>query len=255
MVPFKLDKDKAEALFDKWIGKGWFRPSDLKKLKELENIRGVYMPFWTYDSKAQSHWTADAGYYYYVTESYYVHQGGKRVRKTRRKRKTRWVPASGSHSYFYDDVLVPASKGLDRSLVEKIYPYQLNELKPYKPEYIVGWMAEEYSIDVQGGWEIARLKIHSSERSKCGAMVPGDTYRNLRVNSHLSKMTYKHVLLPLWIASYKYKKEVYHFMVNGQTGKIDGQKPWSWIKISLAITAGVLACAAIGLLYWYLTSS
>ena len=246
MIPFKLDKVKAEGLFDDWIGKGWFRPSDLKNLKKLENIKGVYVPFWTYDCNTHSTWTADAGYYYYETEHYTVHVNGKTEHRTRQVQKVRWVPASGQRFGFYDDVLIVASKGLDRALVEKIYPYRLSELVAYKPEFLTGWMAEEYSIDVQTGWGLAQGKVMGSERSMCSRDVPGDTQRNLSVHTSFSNMTYKHVLLPLWIASYKYKEKLFHFMVNGQTGKIDGQKPWSALKITLFVIAMTLLAVGIG---------
>jgi DNA-directed RNA polymerase subunit RPC12/RpoP len=240
IIPFKIDKKKAEKLFDNWIGKGWFRPGDLKKLKKLDNIKGVYIPFWTYDCRTDSSWTADAGYYYYETQTYTTRENGRTVTRTRQVRKTRWVPASGKRRDSYDDVLIVASKGLKKKLVEKVYPYRLSDLLPYKPEYIAGWMAEEYSIDVQEGWITAKSKVRAQEYKKCGRAVPGDTYRNLNVHTHFSDMTYKHVLLPLWSAAYTYKKKLFNFMINGQTGKIKGEKPLSWIKIAIAVALAVI---------------
>jgi DNA-directed RNA polymerase subunit RPC12/RpoP len=249
LVPFKVNEKKAKSIFHDWISKGFFRPSALKKMGRLEHLSGVYVPFWTYDSATHSDWTADAGYYYYVTESYSAYENGKRVTKTRRVRKTRWVPASGSRNDFYNDELIVASKGLDYHLVFKIYPFHLNQLVPYKPDYISGWLAEDYAIDVRGGWGIAKGHILSKERSRCASDVPGDTHRFLRVNTSFSNITYKHILLPVWVASYNYKGKTYHFLINGQTGELQGYAPISWLKV--AAVAGAIIGVVATVLYFF----
>ncbi len=248
VVTFKVGENKAKQIFHDWISKGLFRPSALKKMGRLENISGVYVPFWTYDSATRSDWTADAGYYYYVTETYSTYENGKHVTKTRQVRKTRWVPTSGSRNDFYNDVLIVASKGLDHKLVFKIYPFHLNQLVPYKPDYLSGWLAEEYAVDVRQGWDIAKGNILSKERSRCAAEVPGDTHRFLRVNTSFSNITYKHILLPVYVASYNYKGKTYHFLINGQTGELQGYAPISWLKVAAVIAA---VAGIVGLIYYF----
>jgi hypothetical protein len=213
----------------------------------MKDLSGIYVPFWTYDCNAHSDWTAQSGYYYYETEFYTVRKNGRTVRKSRQVRKTRWEPSSGRRDDIYDDILILASKGLDNELIERIYPYRLDELVPYKSDFLSGWYAEEYSIDVHQGWTNARRKVEQEQHSRCGRDVPGDTYRFLNVDTSLSNLKYKHVLLPVWSASYHYKDKLYHFLVNGQTGEVQGRKPWSWIKIGIAIAAGIAAAA---LLLW-----
>ena len=249
LVTFRIDENTAKNTFHDWIGKGFFRPSALKKMGKLEHLKGVYVPFWTYDTSTYSTWTADSGYYYYENERYTTYENGKSVTKTRRVRKTRWVPSSGNRNDFYNDVLIVASKGLDYHLVFKIYPFNLTQLIPYKSDYISGWLAEEYAIDVRGGWTIAQENVQADERRKCASEVPGDTHRFLRVNTTFNNITYKHVLLPIWVASYDYKKKTYHFLINGQTGELQGYAPISWFKV--AIVAGAIIGAVAGILYFF----
>jgi hypothetical protein len=249
LVPFRVDKNGALQRYHTWIGKGFFRPSNLKKLKKLEMLKGVYVPFWTYDTSTYSNWTAQSGYYYYETETYSTYENGKRVTKTRQVRKTRWVPSSGARNDFYNDELIVASKGLDYHLVFKIYPFHLNQLVPYKPEFLSGWLAEEYALDVRQGWEIAKDNVMAQERGRCASEVPGDTYRFLRVNTSFSNITYKHVLLPIWVASYHYKDKTYHFLVNGQTGEVQGYAPISWLKVGAV--AGIIIGIVAGILYFF----
>jgi Zn finger protein HypA/HybF involved in hydrogenase expression len=250
LISFRVDENRATQLFHDWMGKGFFRPSALKKIGRLEHLKGVYVPFWTYDTSTFSSWTAQSGYYYYENERYTTYENGKSVTKTRRVRKTRWVPSSGSRNDFYNDVLVVASKGLDHKLVFKIYPFQLNELIPYKSEYLSGWLAEDYAVNVREGWGIAQENVQADERRKCASEVPGDTHRFLRVNTTFNNITYKHVLLPIWIAAYNYKKKTYQFLINGQTGELQGYKPISWLKVTavVAAVAGIVA----GIYYFFL---
>jgi hypothetical protein len=247
LIPFKISEKRAGELFRRWIGKGFFRPNNLKRLKRIHKINGIYVPFWTYDCRTHSDWTAQSGYYYWETETYTTWENGKSVRRTRQVRKIRWTNSSGSRNDLYDDILVKASRGLDDKLVREIEPYYLNELVPYKPDFLSGWDAEEYSIDVHEGWTKARQIAEKEEYRKCGSEVPGDTYRFLNVNTRFSDLKYKHILLPIWSASYRYKDQLYHFLINGQTGEVRGEKPWSWIKIALAVAAGVIL---IGLGVW-----
>ncbi|MFO7618919.1 MAG: hypothetical protein R6W91_04620 [Thermoplasmata archaeon] len=252
LVTFKIDKNRANDLFKHWLGKGWFSPSNLANLARLNLIKGVYTPFWTYDTKTFSQWTAESGYYYYETETYTAMVNGRPQVRTRQVRKVRWVPSHGQRQGFYNDVLIPASRGMNQELVHKIYPFELNQLVPYKPEFLSGFMAEEYGVDLQQGWASAQNVVSSSERDKCARDVPGDTHRFLRVQTTFGDITYKHILLPVWIAAYEYKAKTYHFLVNGQTGEVQGFKPISWAKVALFV-AGVAAVVA-GLAYFFYLS-
>jgi hypothetical protein len=194
-----------------------------------------------------------SGYHYYVTEHYTTRENGRTVHRTRQVQKTRWVPSSGSRSDSFDDILVLASTGVDRGIAEEVYPFDLNGMVRYKGEYLAGWMSEEYSIPVKLGWEIASDTVRKETNKRCGSDVPGDTYSSLKVKTSISDHTYKHILLPIWISSYIYRKKTYRFLINGQTGECRGEKPYSWIKIALAILAGLAAIGiAAGIIYAFL---
>jgi len=231
VIPFTVDRDKAIADFKGWISGLWFRPSALKQLSRLNKINGVYIPSWTYDAETRSHWTAERGDYYYVDETYM--EDGQR--KTRKVRKTRWSSARGRKSLPFDDVLISASKGLEQGLFDGVAPFTLGELKPYDTQFLANFTAERYQIDLAGGYETAQGKMRDEIRSACARDVPGDTHRNLKVQTHFSDVTFKHILLPIWIAAYEYQGEIYRYLVNGQTGKTHGTAPYSWFKIGAAI--------------------
>ena len=247
LLPFRIDQRTAIAKFRTWLGKGWFRPNDVKRIAANAEARlqGVYLPFWTFDAQTFSRWRAMAGYYYYVTQRYTVTVNGRPQTRTRRVRKIRWRPAHGTHSEFFDDVLVYATRSVEEKILRKIYPFDTKKLVPYRPQYLAGWKAEEYQIGLQEGWKMAQEIIKERVRAACANKVPGDTYRDLVVNTTFSNVTFKHVLLPVWIASYRYGNKVYHFMVNGQTGKVQGEAPISWWKVALAVLIVLLLLACI----------
>jgi hypothetical protein len=191
----------------------------------------VYVPFWTFDAGVHSAWTARAGHYYYTTEHYTERVNGQRVRRSRRVRHTRWEPASGSRDDRYDDVLLCASKGLPENLVQKLAPFDTQRLVPYDPSFLVGWRAEGYSIDLYAGWQRGSEIIVASQRQRCASDVPGDTYDSLTVQNAFTAITFKHLLLPIWIGAYRHDNVPYQFMVNGQTGEVVGKAPWSFLKI------------------------
>jgi hypothetical protein len=252
LLPFQVDQDQAVKLFRQWLGRGFFRPNPVKKIAKdaRAKVQGVYLPFWTFDAYTSSQWRAEAGYYYYETESYWATDDeGKRVRRTRQVQRVRWEPAAGFLPLSFDDVLVPAATSLERDMVERVYPFDTKALVPYDPGFLSGWGAEAYTVDLRDAWVTGQEIIQGRVRQACAREVPGDTQRNLRVDTAFSNMTYKHVLFPVWIASYRYRDKIYHFLVNGQTGEVQGQAPISWIKVALVVILAAIVLAILILLF------
>lgn len=239
LLPFAVNNETAKQKFDAWLGSGWFRPSDLTSMAKSEGLAGMYIPFWTFDAWVDSQWRAEAGYYYHETET--VVENGTKMQK--QVRKTRWEPAHGHRRDFHDDVLVVASRGLPTKLADRLSTFDTKQLRPYDPNFLAGWRAEEYAIGLDDAWEHATKKIESEQWSKCSSDVPGDTQRSLQIQNRYSDKAYKHILLPLWISSYQYNGKPYRFLVNGQTGEVSGEAPTSWIKVILFIAMIIAICA------------
>jgi DNA-directed RNA polymerase subunit RPC12/RpoP len=252
LLPFQVDQDRAVRLFREWLGRGFFRPNPVKKIAKdaRAKVQGVYLPFWTFDAYTSSRWRAEAGYYYYENEDYWTTDDkGRRVRRTRQVQRVRWQPASGFLPLSFDDVLVPATTSIDRDMVERIYPFDTGSLVPYEPGFLSGWGAEAYTVELRGAWTTGQEIIQARVRSACASQVPGDTHRNLRVDTAFSNMTFKHVLFPVWIASYRYRDKVYHFLINGQTGEVQGQAPISWIKVAIVVIIVTIFVIALLLIF------
>ncbi len=234
LIPFSIPREKAAEAFKVWIGSGWFIPNNLAMLARPEKFIGIYIPFWTYDAHTDSSWTAEAGKYYYETETYT--ENGET--KTRQVQRTKWYYVSGYFQHWFDDVLVVASKGVSQLRAESIYPYDLSKLINYDPQYLLGWKSEVYALDVQKGFEQADKIMDNLIEDKIVAQIRSggaDTYRGLNINTHKYNITFKHILLPLWIAAYIYNGKSYQVVVNGQTGKVAGEKPIAWWKVILTV--------------------
>ena len=241
LIPFYVSREEAEKLFVEWIGKGFFAPSNLKRLASLENLHGIYIPFWTYDAETSSSWRGEAGFYYYERET--VYRNGKQ--ETVQVRKTRWEHRTGHLDHFFDDVLVVASGRLGQKEVNKVMPYILNEIVNYDPRLMVGWETEIYGLEVDQGYNKAETTMDSRIRQMCSAQLGGDTQRSLRISTEKFNQTFKHIVLPIWICTYEYNSKIYRFFINGQTGKVDGKKPVSWVKIVLVVLLVAIIVATI----------
>lgn len=235
VLPFAIEKAEAVRQFRSWISGLWFRPSALKAAAQLEQIAGVYVPAWTFDTQTHSAWTAESGTYYYEEEEVEVVEDGKKVRKKQKVRKTRWTPARGDRRGAYDDWLVQASKGLDQAALKGMLPFELAKLRSYDESFLAGHKAERYAIGLDDAWAVAQREIAREEESKCRELVPGDTQRNLAVKTQYADVRFKHTLLPVWIAAYRYEGQAYRYLVNGTTGKATGDAPYSKWKIAGAI--------------------
>lgn len=239
VLPFAVPLAQAEERFRRWLRGLWFRPNDLKRLARLRELRGVYLPFWTYDAAAHSRWRAEAGYHYWETVTVTRTENGRTVTRQEQVRRTRWVPASGHRDDRHDDELVYASRGLPRELVRGVEPFDTSKLEPFAPAFLAGWGAEEAAFGAEQGWLVGQAQLRQEQERRCAGDVPGDTHRNLEVHTEFSDVHFKPTLLPIFVAAYAYREKIYRFLVNGQTGEVSGEAPWSWPKIALATLAAL----------------
>lgn len=250
VIGFAVTPEQAMEKFRKWLKENsLFRPGDLAQARIEKKMRGVYLPFWRFTMLARSQWSASIGEYWWKTETYTTTDSKGRTRtRTRRVRRTEWWDLRGRHHLYHRDYLVSGSKGLPQREADRIKPFNLPALKRYEPYYIAGWVTEEYSIDRAEALEICRQEFYRREKAAVAGLLPGDTHNNLRVSTRFSRETSDLCLLPMYLLSYRYQEKVYRFMVNGQTGKIAGDKPWSWRRIGVAIGIGVALLAVIVLI-------
>jgi hypothetical protein len=228
LLAFVVDQTKVRESLRRWYGSRWFAPNRLKSAAMTDTVHGAYLPYWTFDARTHADWTAESGYHYYETETYRDANGNTQTRQVQR---TRWVPSSGHLEHFFDDELVCASRAIQGDLLRQIEPFPTKKLLPYEPSYVAGWVVEQYQLDLIGAAQQSRQRMEQQVYSMCGSQVPGDTYRNLRVQSRFSDQTFKHVLLPIWFVSYNYGSRIFQVLVNGVTGELAGQYPKSFWKI------------------------
>lgn len=242
IIPFKVGRREAQTEIRTWIKKLWFAPGELKQLAQLEKIKGVYLPFWTYDSFTKSHYQGERGEYYYTTETYKDDEGKT---QTRQVRHTRWRSASGSVERFFDDVLIAATKLVKRRWLDALEPWPLKtELKPYESSYLAGFEAVRSQIDLEEGFEIAKEVMETTIRGDVRRDIGGDEQRIHQLRTNYSAITFKNIFLPIWIASYRYRNQPYQVVINAFTGEVQGERPYSKLKIALAVLA-VLAIAGV----------
>ena len=246
LLPVGISKERAYHALKSFLASKWFAPNDLKKRNLVDWIHGVYLPYWTFDSSAECPWTADSGTYYYVTRSYRASDG---TMKTRRERRTRWRPASGHVSTWFDDVLIQASKGLDASILKKLEPFPTKDLVPYETRYVSGWDVEQYQVPLTQAARLGFGVMESILREICADEVPGDTYRNLRIHPRYLNKTCKHILCPIWIIAYQYRGKSYQGALNAVTGRTYAKFPLSPWKIGFVVLVGLMILALFFLLF------
>lgn len=239
VLPFRNSESDARDRIRAWYGKLWLAPNALKRRALTDTVRGIYLPYWTFDAQIHAEWTAEAGHYYYTTET--VSADGKL--QTRQVQHTRWESAAGALDHFFDDDLVCASIGVHPDLLRGVEPFPTQELTPYAPGYVAGWVVERYQLDLVAAAQRARDAMEAKIQALCAAEVPGDTYRNLVVHTDYAGQTFKHILAPVWLLRYAYGTRAFQCVMNGITGAIRGEypkSPWKVALLVIAILIGVL---------------
>ena len=238
VVPFKLSEMDAGARFKSWIGGKFFCPKAAKETAKGKNFKGVYLPYWTFDADTHSNYTGQYGIDRKVKNS-----------EGQEKTVTDWYNTKGTYDKFYDDELICATTNQNMGMLAGIEPFNTAENVAYKPEYIAGYAAERYAVGIKDAWERAKQsivnKVRSNIRSKIRSDHHADQSKIDTLDISYNNITYKYLLLPVWIANFKYNGKVYNFMVNGQTGKVSGNTPVSVPKVIITIVAVIVIIALI----------
>lgn len=246
VIPFQLTHHESHTIFKKWVNGLWFAPNKLKRAAlDPEKTKGLYVPYWTFDAELSGNYIGERGDYYYVTESYTTTVNGKNVRRTRQIRKTRWSYTSGSINGFIDDTLISASEKKRNTIPHKITKWDLTKLETFNSSYLAGFITEKYTLSLEDGHLKSNKKARGIASSWAKQDIGGDTQRLSSLDMNLSHETFKHILLPVYISSYIFNTKKYHFYVNGQSGVIEGNRPYSFWKIFFLVLAVLVTIACL----------
>ncbi len=243
LLPFKVPQTEIRDGIRKWYASKWFAPNALKRKALVDELHGLYIPYWTFDAQAHCPWTAEAGYYYYETEEYRDDKGHA---QTRQVRHVRWEPAAGELDHFFDDELVPGSKGVDQSLLRQVEPFPTGELVPYDRAFLSGFPVEHYQVVLVEAANASREQMRAKLVRLCAAEVPGDTQRNLQIAPTYAGLTFKHVLVPVWLVTYTFGAKTFQVVANGYTGVIAGKypkSPWKILFVVLLVLVAIILFA------------
>lgn len=247
VVPFRIGHKEAVRVFDAWCHKGFFTPDDVRKAARMDKLQGIYLPFWTFSMRADSDWEADIGEWWYKdqTKTYTDAQGKTRSKKTQ-IRHTEWHPLRGWHHSWHSHFLVSGSHGLPQAEALAVGPFQLIEMRRYRPEYLAGWLAEPFSVSHDEALAACQNAFREEEGKRIRAFLPGDVQSGVEWTTRFSEVSDDLLLLPFWIGAYSYRGKLYRYVLNGQTGKATGTRPKSPVKIA------TVALFVLAILLWLL---
>lgn len=243
VLPFLVPEEVAAQSLREWVRSLWWAPNDFLKQGANGKFNGVYLPYFTYDALTFTRYSGQRGDHYYVT----VGSGNNR----RTEQRTRWSFASGDFQRFFDDVLVIAAQHQNESLVRSLEPWPLDRCIPFTQHVLAGFFARTYDVSLEEGFDAARQRIESALTQDVRQRIGGDVQSVTSQQTSYSAITFKHLLLPIWLLAYRYREKSYRVMINAVTGEVTGERPYSIYKITFAILFG-LAIAAGG---WWLSNA
>ena len=195
VVPFKLSKNVISEIFKKWVKHKIFAPNDFKKKAAAENVKGVYMPFFTFDSKTDS-----------VYEGRVGDEHTRTVKDSDGNSHTEtyvvWRRVKGTFSHFFDDVLINAGTRFDGHKLNKLSPFDWSGACVYENRFLSGYVAHHYERDIQTCWGEAKTEMDNKLRQMIIASFHCDKVDYLNVKTRHSEVTYKYVMLPVYVISY-----------------------------------------------------
>jgi len=242
VLPFRIEEPAARENLRRWTKSRWFLPTPLKRDGIEAAFRGVYLPFFTFDAYTANRFSGQRG-----TRHTMVIGAGKT--RTVIVYYT-WRSVVGSFERFFDDLLETAGSGLPEKQMAELEPWPLRGLKPFSPQFLSGFLARTYDVPIERCFESAKGRIRKEIEADVRRRIGGDAQRIHTIETGWPALTYKHVLLPVWLTTYRWTDKLYRVVVNAATGEVQGERPWSGWKIFFfvtflaAVAGGIAAIAA-----------
>ncbi len=240
VIPFRIGKKKAQELFRAWTKKGIFTPGVFRKQSTLEQVTGVYVPFWLYNLEANVRLQAHA------TRVRSVRAGDWQVTYTDHYQVIRDMDVA------FDQIPADASTQMPDEVMDCLEPFRYEEMQDFRMPYLAGFCSQKYDLDGRELAERAEAKVREAAVGEARATIGGYSLVNVeQEETHFSIRKEDYVLFPVWVLTYRYQGKPYTLSMNGQTGKMVGRLPISRGRIAAwfgGITAGLWALSLAGTL-------
>jgi len=240
LIPFIIDNSGADRCFRDFLKKCRLLPKPVLTSK-LENLVGIYLPFWTFDTDTVNSYTARIGYRHSDGDgdTYYTYKNYK-----------------GVMNKFIDDMVVFATDKIKHPYISRVQEFDFTGLVPYAPEYLAGFAAERYTVGLNDGWERAKVLIDKKLKNEIGDYEKkrnrGDMVKSVQLSTNYYNVKFKYLLAPVYLASYQYRNKTYQVAINGQTGKTYCDSPSNLWKIILFILLGILSLPVLYIILVYI---
>lgn len=241
IIPFKKTKEEAIEKFIEFKKGKPLAPNTFTSKKNIQEIKGVYIPFWLYDYDVHGKLNING-----VNETVWV---SSNLQYT--KTDVYSVDKEGSMSF--SRIPVDGSLRLDNHIMNSIEPYDYKDLEEFNYSYLSGFYAEKYDVDSNTAQFDALKRAYASATDK---LVGTNTFTGYSINSTDHKANLKkceYVLLPVWLLNINYKDKIYTFAMNGQTGKMIGNIPTDSKKVIIySIIIFIVLVTILSLLWWWI---
>ncbi len=227
LVPFQIEERDCITKVKEWLGDSWMVPRDLRRMAVVSDFVPMYLPYWTFTARADATWKAQVG----RTETY--RSGGKT------KRRTVWRWENGQVDREFSDLLVRGTRHVSTHLLSEIGDFNLNDLVPYDASYLAGMQAQAYEVSMEAAWQKARQEMREETKKKCRDQASTNKIRNFSMHLDFADESWRYILLPVYINTYRFEDKPFQLLINGQTGKLAGQRPADWRKIAF-VSAGLM---------------
>jgi predicted RNA-binding Zn-ribbon protein involved in translation (DUF1610 family) len=241
VLPFQVEEPDAANRLRRWVRSLWWAPNEFLQQGANGKFNGIYLPYYTYDAMTFTRYAGQRGDYYYVT----VGEG----KDQRQERRTSWSFRSGEFERFFDDVLIIAATGQSESLIQSLEPWPLENCIPFTQQLLAGFYARTYDVSLEDGFQVARRRMESVLTGDVRQRIGGDEQNITSQKTSYSQITFKHLLLPVWLLAYRYREKSYRVIINAVTGEVCGERPYSIWKI----LGAVATVTTIALIIWLLS--
>jgi hypothetical protein len=243
VLPFALNHAAAQQVFARWVGSRWFAPNALKRtVSQADGIKGVYMPWWTFDASTATRYQGQRGTRRHVLDQ---HPGASARGGANSRVVTDWQDVAGAVQVAFDDILVAASPSVPAHLARVLDQWDLQKLQPPAGELMAGFTVEVYRHALEPAFSQARARMESAIGAAISRDIGGDAQRVDARQTVVDDIRFKHLLLPVWIGSYRFGGKPFQVVVNGQTGEVEGDRPYSVGKIALTVLLALLLLALV----------